>query len=117
MKYQLLFVFCIIFFATTTVNTVEANPLIEAPQMVKSTLDDLIWLAQNPTLQNALYVLKKNGWGSVAPYVAGVVRMQAHDDYATGKVSSGTEEAHYEDLMDQLTTMINALGNTTSVAY
>ena len=109
MKYQLLFVFCIIFFATSTVHTVEANPIVE------STLNDLIWLLQNPSLNNALVVLKRNGWSPVAPYVAGVVRMQAHDDYEKGLVPSGeTEDQYYQYMMGNITAMITALGNSTA---
>lgn len=117
MKYQILFVACVLFFATTTVQTVEANPLVETMQTVKSELDDLIWLAQNPTLENALYVLKRNGWGKLAPYVGGYVRMMAYDEKQNGKHSGKTAYEAYQEYMTMIVTMIDSFGNKTVSAY
>ena len=80
MKYQILFVVFVLAFATT----VSANPLVEAQHIVKALFDDIMYLINHPTLDNAMKLVANYGWDSLKPYAAGAIRLQAHDMWAKG---------------------------------
>lgn len=96
MKYQILFLVCVLAFATT----VSADPLVAVHKIVMDVLQDIMYLIQHPTLENALAVVVKNGWGNVAPYVGGGLRMQAHDMFVKGQAGGMAEIDFYYQILD-----------------